>query len=699
MVSFSYKNDLIIRNSEDLLEKRDLNKTIHKRQRTETRAYNQKIVENTIKEGKGYKMAKKRLAIVLDANQPREQAGFRSGFSTMNHIHTVNQVIEKYHGYNLPLCLAFIDYKKAFDSVEAVLNALSAQNISPAYIRMLDQIFGLGTSNIKLHTNTNKIRLEKGISQFRFYERYTKEMRFNVRFTFQRYPLVKMHEALDFYPDVKHILFPKASTNTSKNVNSDDVKFYNKDIKNNPEQKQAVENIVNGSSKPIPFLLFGPPGTGKTVTVVEAIKQVWFRNKRKAILVCAPSNSAADLLATKLLEHIPSTQMFRLNALSRIWKSIPNSVQKCSNYNGSEFYFPDGDDLQQYRIIISTVVTAGRLLSSGLVQGHFHYVFVDEAGHCMEPEVLIAFAGLMNFSERVSKSGLLVLAGDPKQLGPVLTNEVVIKKGLGISFLQRLMENYEFYLSKDGKFDPKYVCKLLQNYRSNQHILQLPNELFYDNELKCCGNEVLINSLCDWPYLKRKGFPILFHSVIGQNVRENTSPSYFNVEEIDVVIDYVRKLLQPKVLKPKNIGIISPYSKQFQGQERQIIIISTVRSDPDLIAMDYEHQIGFLKNPKRFNVAITRAQALLIIVGNPFILKKDFHWSQMINYCDKNNSYIGTSLKNEDILEHCANFGLIEENVAGALCISLQTSREKPEWRWGKNSKDPAIPIYNVVIY
>ncbi|KAG1700939.1 putative uncharacterized transposon-derived protein F52C9.6 [Nymphon striatum] len=79
----------------------------------------------------------------------------------------VNQVIEKYHEYNLPLCLAFIDYKKAFDSVEhqAVLNALNAQNISPAYIRMLDQIFRLGTSNIKLHTNTNKIRLEKGVRQ------------------------------------------------------------------------------------------------------------------------------------------------------------------------------------------------------------------------------------------------------------------------------------------------------------------------------------------------------------------------------------------------------------------------------------------------------------------------------------------------------------------------------------------------------
>ncbi|KAG1664108.1 Retrovirus-related Pol polyprotein from type-1 retrotransposable element R2 [Nymphon striatum] len=116
------RNDLIIRNSEDLLEKRDVNKTIHKRQRTETRAYNQRIVETTIKERKGYKTAKKKLAI---------------------------------------------DYKKAFDSVEhqAVLNGLNAQNIPPAYIRMLDQIFRLGTSNIKFHTNTNVIRLEKRVRQ------------------------------------------------------------------------------------------------------------------------------------------------------------------------------------------------------------------------------------------------------------------------------------------------------------------------------------------------------------------------------------------------------------------------------------------------------------------------------------------------------------------------------------------------------
>jgi len=120
-----------------------------------------------------------------------------------------------------------------------------------------------------------------------------------------------------------------------------------------------------------------------------------------------------------------------------------------------------------------------------------------------------------------------------------------------------------------------------------------------------------------------------------------------------------------------DIGIISPYRKQvekiryacttshfgmikvgsveeFQGQERHVIIISTVRSDTNFLTFDHEHNLGFLKNPKRFNVAITRAKALLIVIGNPHVLGKDPHWKQLLNYCRINNSYLGTPLLDED---------------------------------------------------
>ncbi|KAG1654294.1 putative helicase mov-10-B.1 [Nymphon striatum] len=531
---------------------------------------------------------------------------------------------------------------------------------------------------------------------------YIRGMRFNIRFSVNRYPLFKIHQALNFYSEISHILFPKKITDPAINQNNDINKFYDKNIERNPEQREAVENIVKGTSKPSPFLLFGPPGTGKTVTLVESIKQ--------CVLLL---NSAADLLTDRLLTNIPHRQILRLNAATRIWSSIPSSV-KCSNHNGTEFYFPNGNDIQKYRIVICTLITAGRL-----VRGHFEYVFVDEAGQCMEPEILIAVAGILKLSASAKKSGLLVLAGDPKQLGPVLRNRIAIKKGLGISLLERLMKNCDVYLPNDGKFNPYYVVKLLQNYRSHPSILQLPNRLFYKNELKACGDEVLINSLCNWTHLKKKGFPFIFHSVIGQDAREKSSPSYFNVQELDVVIDYVKKLLKTSnsvVLKPKDIGIISPYRKQvqkirtalqklkmdkiqdlhvgsteeFQGQERRIVIISTVRSCPDLLAMDYEHHIGFLRNPKRFNVAITRAKALLIVVGNPHILLKDFHWKEMIQYCVENKSYIGSSLNKEDhtedVLERCNYFGLrpesIDSNAAESFCISQKTNQEEPEWRW-----------------
>jgi len=93
--------------------------------------------------------------------------------------------------------------------------------------------------------------------------------------------------------------------------------WFNPNINNNPPQRQAVQNILNGTSLPAPFLLFGPPGTGKTVTIVESIKQVYLLKKQSHILAVAPSNSAADLLAIKILDSISSAHVIRLYSPSR----------------------------------------------------------------------------------------------------------------------------------------------------------------------------------------------------------------------------------------------------------------------------------------------------------------------------------------------------------------------------------------------
>ena len=124
---------------------------------------------------------------------------------------------------------------------------------------------------------------------------------------------------------------------------------------------------------------------------------------------------------------------------------------------------------------------------------------------------------------------------------------------------------------------------------------------------------------------------MIFHGVIGQDLKEESSPSFFNIEEVIIVRDYIKKLLEMKDNKVSQaeIGVIAPYRRQvqkirqklqkdgyrnvmvgsteeFQGQERRIIIVSTVRSNPEYVHTDNQYKLGFLKNPKRFNVAITR---------------------------------------------------------------------------------------------
>ena len=107
--------------------------------------------------------------------------------------------------------------------------------------------------------------------------------------------------------------------------------------------------------------------------------------------------------------------------------------------------------------------------------------------------------------------------------------------------------------------------KCILDYTFFNHIFtQVPNELFYDNELRACADEVLRNSLCNWDGLKRPGFPVIFEAVFGKDQREESSPSFFNAEEVSVVLRYVRELKDARgiPLQMSEIGIISPYHRQ-----------------------------------------------------------------------------------------------------------------------------------------
>ena len=137
--------------------------------------------------------------------------------------------------------------------------------------------------------------------------------------------------------------------------------MYDQQLKHNKQQLQAVRHIVAGTARPGPYLIFGPPGTGKTVTMVEAMKQVLKGILEATLLVCAPSNSAADLLAERLNKHVENRHILRFYAPSRDRASIPESIINCSNYvKGDGIVLSPKEELVKYRVIVSTLTTAGR---------------------------------------------------------------------------------------------------------------------------------------------------------------------------------------------------------------------------------------------------------------------------------------------------------------------------------------------------
>ncbi|XP_022239290.1 RNA helicase Mov10l1-like isoform X1 [Limulus polyphemus] len=456
----------------------------------------------------------------------------------------------------------------------------------------------------------------------------------------------------------------------SNNVSGKRLTWVNKTL--NERQKAAVKRIVSGQCRPTPYIIFGPPGTGKTVTVVEAILQIYLNVPSSRIIACTPSNSAADLITLRIHEskRVQAVDLARLNAFQRIEENIPEEIRiYCKNSN-------DLDLLSHHRIVISTCTTAGNFYSLGLTTSHFTHVFVDEAGQATEPECLVP----INLA--VLGDGQVILAGDPLQLGPVLRSRYAQLYGLQISLLERFMDRPVYSRDEEkfadhGNYDPLIVTKLVNNYRSHSAILSLPSRLFYHNELVCCASKDQRKSLCYWDGLPKTGFPIVFHGVKGSDMREGNSPSWFNPAEVVQVVKYVQSLYRFG-LKPDDVGVITPYRKQvekiktffsslaveyckvgsveeFQGQERLAIIISTVRACEEYVEFDSLHNLGFLSNPKRFNVAVTRAQGLLVVVGDPLLLSKDSNWNELLMHCVKNGAYTGCNLRLEELPEEILN--------------------------------------------
>ncbi|XP_058491151.1 putative helicase mov-10-B.2 isoform X1 [Solea solea] len=568
------------------------------------------------------------------------------------------------------------------DTVNTKLLVLEVPGVSenrPSVLRG-DQLLvrPAGETGVKYRGYVHSVELDRvklGFSS-ELLSRFVDGMKFSVEFTINRLVVRLQHRAAELAVDhgLEKVLFPDAAAQHTQLPN---LSLFDRKLESNSEQSQAVGHIVAGSSKPAPYLIFGPPGTGKTVTMVEAIKQIEKTQASCHILACAPSNSAADLLCSKIVEHVEKRKVFRMYATSRDPRLIPEDLKESSNLVGNCYVFPPKEELMEFRVIVTTLITAGRLVSGGLPVGHFTHVFVDEAGHAVETECLVPLAGLLD-----AQTGQVVLAGDPEQLGPILRSPFALKYGMEVSLLERLMKECPLYRKQENAFDSRFVTKLLRNYRSHPDILHVPNELFYDGELQCCADEYLRNSYCSWQYLPKSGFPLIFHGITGVDEREASSPSFFNRAEVEELMNYVKKLLQTHgkkglaTISPKDIGIIAPYRKQvqkirqaldkvgkelkfkhmgalkvgsveeFQGQERRVILVSTVRSSPEYTDIDKHFNLGFVKNEKRFNVALTRAKALMIVVGNPRVLNTDPTWARFIQYCSDRGGYDGVHYAN-----------------------------------------------------
>ncbi|KFO72839.1 Putative helicase Mov10l1, partial [Cuculus canorus] len=434
----------------------------------------------------------------------------------------------------------------------------------------------------------------------------------------------------------------------------------------NEQQKLAVKRILSGECRPTPYVLFGPPGTGKTLTVIETILQIHYTLPDSRILVCAPSNAATDMICLQLHQSnlLKPGAMVRVNASCRSAELIDDMVEP---------YCRDGEDIRKalwFRIVITTCSSAGMFYRPEVRLGHFTHVILDEAGQASEPESLIPI-GLIS-----EANGQIVLVGDPKQLGPVIKSEIAVSFGLNVSLLERLTSR-EMYLRDEnafsacGAYNPLLITKLVKNYRSHSALLALPSKLFYHKELEACADPSVVTSLLRWKKLPRKGFPLIFHGIRGCEKREGHSPSWFNPTEAVQVMQYCCHLAKNDnaAVSVTDIGVIAPYRKQvekikfllrsidladikvgtveeFQGQEYMVIILSTVRSYESLFGDD-GYRLGFVSDPKRFNVAITRAKALLIVVGNPHVLVKDPCFCALLQYSLINKAYVGCDLPSE----------------------------------------------------
>lgn len=433
--------------------------------------------------------------------------------------------------------------------------------------------------------------------------------------------------------------------------------------------KSQIDAIKHALQRPL-SLIQGPPGTGKTVTSATIVYHL-SRASNKPVLVCAPSNIAVDQLTEKI--HLSGLRVVRLCAKSREAISSPVSFLALHNQLRSMEGHTELHKLQQlkdetgelssadekrYRmlkkacerellkaadVICCTCVGAG---DPRLSKFKFQSVLIDESMQATEPECMVPV---------VLGARQLILVGDHCQLGPVVMCKEAAKAGLSQSLFERLV------------LLGIRPLRLEVQYRMHPALSRFPSDFFYEGSLQNGINSFereMQNIEFPWP---QRAKPMFFYCCQGQEEIAGSGTSYLNRSEAAYVERITTCFLKAGV-KPEQIGIITPYEGQraylvqymqyngslhaklyqeieiasvdaFQGREKDIIVMSCVRSN--------ERQgIGFLNDPRRLNVALTRAKYGIITVGNPKVLSKHTLWNHLLNYYKENGLLVEGPLNN-----------------------------------------------------
>lgn len=464
----------------------------------------------------------------------------------------------------------------------------------------------------------------------------------------------------------------------------------------NPTQERAVNEVLWAKDVAI---VHGPPGTGKTTTLVEAINETLMRESQ--VLVCAQSNMAVDWISEKLVDR--GINVLRIGNPTRVndkmlgftyerrFESHPDYPQlwairkairelRKNRKKGSENYHQKMDRLKsraaeieirinselfgEARVIACTLVGSAHRLLEGM---KFGTLFIDEAAQALEAACWIP----------MKRASRVILAGDHCQLPPTVKSIAALRAGLGKTLMERIAEN-----------KPEVVTLLKIQYRMNDEIMRFSSDWFYGGKVESAP-QIKYRSVLDydhpitWIDTSNEENQITIEgedapedsassvSVANQNSDLNFKEQFvgesfgrINKAEAELTLltlaEYFTKIGKQRVLSESiDVGIISPYRAQvqylkklikkyeffkpyrrlisvntvdgFQGQERDVILISLVRSND-------EGQIGFLKDLRRMNVAMTRARMKLIILGNKDTMTKHPFYKKLWEYVEAINN-------------------------------------------------------------